>query len=163
MNNNNGRRDVGTLSYALEQYSGLSAEALARQKRYFSKEIASAKKYISKNSGTKSEAEKQVLQRKKQDIKFWQTQIKAIDRIAKNREGNRMIKGFDVTIELAGKNATFSVDILASGLYRLNVTSEDESLTLDLSEGQYYSLDAALNDAGGQVRGFIGQDFGNNE
>ena len=71
-----------------------------------------------------------------------------------------MIKAFDVTIELAGKPATFSVDILASGLYRLHVLTEDESLGIDMSQGQFDALGAAHNDADGQVVGFIGQEFG---
>lgn len=71
-----------------------------------------------------------------------------------------MIKNFDVTIELAGKPTTFSVDILASGLYRLNILTENESLDIDMSQGQYDSLGAAHNDADGQARGFVGQEFG---
>lgn len=71
-----------------------------------------------------------------------------------------MIKGFDVNIKLSGVHTTFSVDIRPNGDYRLHVISEDESLAVDMSQGQFYALGAAHNDADGQVVGFVGQEFG---
>ena len=72
--------------------------------------------------------------------------------------GNRQNVEFLMSLE--GTPATFSVDVLQDGCYRLQVKTEAVSVVIDMSQGQYDSLGAAHNDADGQVRGFVGQEFG---
>lgn len=65
---------------------------------------------------------------------------------------------------IIGEQTKFSIHILMNGDIRLNIMSENIKTHIDMSEGQFYALEASINDATGQVynqeRGFMSQEFG---
>ena len=65
---------------------------------------------------------------------------------------------------IAGEQTRFSIHILGNGDVRLNIVSDNIKTHIDMSEEQFYALEAAVNDASDQVcsqeRGFMSQEFG---
>lgn len=64
----------------------------------------------------------------------------------------------------AGDQTKFSIRLLRNGDVRLNIVSEKQKMHIDMSEEQFYALEAAINDATDQVEGqelgFMSQEFG---
>ena len=65
---------------------------------------------------------------------------------------------------LNGEHVKFSIHILMNGDIRLNIMSENLKSHIDMSEPQFYALEAAINDASKAVynedRGFMSAEFG---
>lgn len=65
---------------------------------------------------------------------------------------------------IVGDQTEFSIHILMNGDIRLNIMSESSKTHIDMSEEQFYALEAAINDASksvyNQARGFMGAEFG---
>jgi len=65
---------------------------------------------------------------------------------------------------IVGEQTKFSIYILMNGDIRLNIMSESVKTHVDMSEEQFYALEAAINDVsdqvGRQLDAFMGAEFG---
>ena len=65
---------------------------------------------------------------------------------------------------IVGEQTRFSIHILMNGDIRLNIMSESVKTHVDMSEAQFYALEAAIHDVSSEVErqldGYMGAEFG---